>query len=65
MIKFYTTHCPKCEILKKKLDSKEIKYEEIDNQELMMQKGFMFAPMLEVDDELMNYANGVKWVNEQ
>jgi glutaredoxin-related protein len=65
MIKFYTTHCPKCEILKKKLDNKEIKYEEIDDEKLMIEKGFMFAPMIEVNEEIMDFIKAVKWVNAQ
>jgi glutaredoxin len=68
MIKFYTTHCPKCEILKKKLDNKKIQYEEISDEisiTQMFEKGYSFAPLLEVDNMVMNYVEGVKWVNEQ
>ena len=36
----YTTHCPKCLVLEKKLASKNIEFEEITDNELMLKKGF-------------------------
>ena len=30
----------------------------------MLKKGFMSMPMLEVDGEIKNYLNAVKWVKE-
>jgi glutaredoxin-related protein len=61
----YTTHCPKCEILKKKLTQKDIQFEEVTDMEVMMAKGFMAAPMLEVDGEVMDFAKANEWANQQ
>lgn len=61
----YTTHCPKCEILKKKLDAKRIAYTENDNIEEMVDLGICTVPVLRFDDELLPYADAVKWVNGQ
>lgn len=61
----YTTNCPRCNVLKKKLDIAEIEYEICDDEDLMEQKGFMSAPMLEVDGVTMDFGLAVKWIAER
>ena len=60
---FYSTHCPKCNVLKKKLEQKNVAYEEVNDVDVMTQKGFMQAPMLEVDDKVMNFSEATNWIN--
>ena len=60
----YSIGCSKCNILKKKLDAKNIKYTLIDNEQLMIDKGFLEAPILEVDGKLMDFIEGNKWANQ-
>ena len=60
----YSTHCPKCNVLSKKLEQNNIEYETIDNEDIMINKGFMTAPMLEVDGELMDFSAAIKWLKE-
>lgn len=60
----YSTGCPKCTILKKKLEQAGIKYETVSDVDLMEQKGFMSLPMLEVDGEVKDFGNAVRWANE-
>lgn len=31
---FYTSHCPRCTIIKKLMDKNNVKYKEIDNKEI-------------------------------
>ncbi len=64
-VTLYTTHCPKCRVLEAKLNSKKVDFNIIDNEELMIEKGFQSAPMLEVDDNIMNFGEAIKWVNNQ
>lgn len=66
-ITIYTTHCPRCEVLKKKLEQKGITwYNEIDSMEIMNDLGIKSVPMMSVNDgELMNFTDAIKWVNEQ
>ena len=59
----YTTGCPKCRVLETKLKQKNIDFKIVDDQELMIQKGFMEAPILEVNDRIMRFGEAVKWVN--
>ena len=61
----YTTHCPKCEILKAKLNEKNIEYKEIDNVELMKDMGMTVVPMLVVRGELLEFKAAIDWVNQQ
>ena len=63
-IVLYTTGCPKCRILGKKLDNVGVKYTKIEDVGLMMAKGMMSAPMLEVNGEIMDFAKAIDWVNE-
>ena len=59
----YSTHCPRCDVLEKKLQQKNIQFEEVNDVEIMMKKGYMSAPMLEVDDVSMNFKEAVDWIN--
>lgn len=63
MVTLYSTHCPKCVILEKKLNQKNIKYQINDDVDLMEKKGFLSLPMLEVDGKEMDFASAVKWVD--
>lgn len=64
-IVLYSTHCPKCNVLEAKLKQKNIKFEENNDVELMAQKGFMMAPVLEVDGAVYNFKEAVEWIGEQ
>ena len=64
-IVLYTTHCPKCMVLEKKLKSKNIEYSFVDDVNLMISKGFETTPMLEVDGEIMDFKNANEWINKQ
>ena len=60
----YTIHCEHCEILEKKLMEKNIKFAINENIEVMREKHFKTAPMLEVDGKLYNYSQAMLWVSE-
>jgi len=49
--------------LGKKLDNVGVKYTKIEDVGLMMAKGMMSAPMLEVNGEIMDFAKAINWVN--
>lgn len=65
MVVMYSTHCPKCNVLEQKLNQKNINYGIIDDVNIMIDKGFDFLPILEVDGEIMEFNAAVKWINEQ
>lgn len=64
-IVLYSTNCPKCKVLEKKLDSIGVDYTIVTNEDLMISKGFSSAPMLEVDGNIMDFGNAVRWAKEQ
>ena len=66
MITIYTTEtCPKCKILKKKLDSKGIEYKEVKDIEVLKSLDIYEVPVLEIDDELLEFNEANEWVNNQ
>lgn len=67
-IKIYTTPtCPKCRVLKMKMDQKGMVYEELDAtaSELLASRNITEAPVLQVDDgDLMNFSEANKWIKD-
>lgn len=61
----YEHGCPRCKVLKMKLDKSGIQYEDVTDIEVMTAKGFTEAPKLEVDGVVMNFAEAVAWLKEQ
>ena len=59
----YTTHCPKCNVLAKKLNQFGINYTEIDDIKTMRELKILSVPVLSVDGALLDYVEAVKWVN--
>ena len=60
----YTTHCPKCKVLQKKLNQNNISY--IINQDIdkMLQLGILSAPALEIDNIILDFGQAIKWLKE-
>lgn len=63
-IVLYSTHCPKCKVLKSKLQEANIEFEEVNDVELMLQKGFVSVPVLEVDGVVHSFKEAIKWIGE-
>lgn len=64
-IVLYEHGCPRCKVLKMKLDQKKIQYETVNDVEEMKAKGFNEAPKLEVDGAVMSFKEAVDWVNRR
>jgi len=65
MIILYSNDCPKCRILKSRLDNKNIQYELCSDVNIMISKGFNLMPVLEVEEKNMNYLDAINWIKEQ
>lgn len=60
----YTSHCPKCNVLKTKLDQKKIEYKTIEDTNIFIEKGFEELPKLELDDgTILSFVEANKYVN--
>lgn len=62
---FYSTGCPKCRILKKKLDEKGIQYETCSDEERMIVLGLTEVPALGIEGNILSFTDAVKWINEK
>lgn len=63
MIKLYTNHCRKCEILTTKLKEKNLIFEIIDDEEWLRANGYDFMPILEIDDKKLEFGDAVAYIN--
>ncbi len=61
----YSTGCPKCSVIKKKLDVKGIEYTENNDVDVMVALGISQVPVLSVDGELLSFVEANQWVNER
>ena len=66
-IELYTTGCPQCQILEKKLDLKGIPYIKVTDfkTEELTSKGIYSAPVLKIGENYMAFKDAIKWVNER
>lgn len=64
-VTLYSTGCPKCHVLKTKLDSKNIPYQTVSDVDKMQELGITQVPVLGVDDKLLSFVDAVSWVNNQ
>lgn len=65
MIVLYSTGCPKCGILERKLNEKNISFTKCIDVDEMLALGIMSVPVLSVDGDMMDFSKAVQWVNEQ
>lgn len=61
----YSTGCPRCKILKKKLAEKGISFTENSSTEEMLKLGITEVPVLQLDTERLDFSHAVQWVNNQ
>lgn len=59
----YSNDCPKCKILKTKLDEKNIQYEVFSDVKEMVKKGMMSMPMLEDNGKIMTFFEAIKYID--
>ena len=63
MVILYSTGCPKCNVLEKKLKAKNVDFVLVEGDEPIAEKGFSEAPLLEVDGVIKTFPEAVQWVN--
>lgn len=63
----YTIDCPKCNILEKKLEAKNISFDRVSDKDMLIAKGFGDStfPILEVNGMVMHYKTAIQWINNQ
>ena len=61
----YSTNCPKCKILEKKLTEKNIKFTKNNNVVEMSELGIDQVPVLSIDGKMLSFVEANKWINER
>ena len=61
----YTTNCPKCKILKKKLDKKNIKYDIVTDEKEILALNVLEVPQFFNNEKLLNFSEAIQWINQQ
>ena len=64
-IALYGNGCPKCKVLKIKLEKENLNFTESEDAELLEKLGFKSYPVLKVGDKFMNFADAFKWINDR
>lgn len=64
-IVLHSTDCPKCRILKSRLKETSISFDENNDVEIMVEKGFAMAPVLEIGGVAYGYKEAIEWIKEQ
>jgi len=59
----YSNNCPKCMILKKKLEQKDILYDTSDDFDILLKNNFQTLPVLGVDGKLLPFTEAVEYIN--
>lgn len=61
----YSTGCPKCEVLKKKLNERNVTYTENNSVDEMIALGITQVPVLSRNGIFMNFMDAVEWINSR
>ena len=61
----YSTGCPKCKILKKKLDEKGVEYSEVNDVDAMLALDIDAVPVLIDGNNRMEFKEALDWVKNQ
>lgn len=62
MILYSTDNCPRCSLLKKLLNEKNIPYEIHSDEKEMESKGILTVPQIEINGMLMSFTEAYAYV---
>ena len=60
---FYSTHCPRCNVLYSKLKEKNIEFEVSEDVDKLIEMGFMTAPVLYDGKKYYTFEEAMKLIN--
>lgn len=61
----YSIGCPKCNVLKRKLNDKGVQYTEVTAENEIRSEGINEVPVLKVDGRLLTFSEAIKWLETQ
>lgn len=60
----YSTNCPRCRVLEAKLNKKGVDYNITNDVNVIIEKGFKTAPVLEIDGEFYTFEQALEKIKE-
>lgn len=64
----YSTGCPQCEVLKKKLADKNVDFTLVENRDEVIKAaegfGITNVPFMVVDDKVYNFSEAINFINK-
>ena len=60
MITLYSTGCPNCNILRRRLTNDKIEFIVSNDIDKLVEMGFQNAPILQIDDNFIDYVGAMK-----
>lgn len=64
MITLYSNNCPRCIVLKQKLNNANITFQEENDINTMISLCLDEVPVLKIDDKIMNFLEAIDWINK-
>lgn len=64
-ITLYSNGCPRCKILKHRLDEKGIEYEEKNDPEFLQKNRILSFPALVVEGKILKFYNAILWIKNK
>jgi len=58
----YTTGCPKCAVLKKKLEMAGVSYTVCDDIAEMRRRGLLSAPAINIGGRILAFSEAIEWL---
>lgn len=58
----FSNGCPKCEVLKTKMDNANLNYKTSTDFQEIIDRGFETLPVLKVNNEYLDFVSAVKWI---
>ena len=65
MVVLYSTGCPNCIVLEKKMVREGIDFSLSNDIDKLIEKGYQSAPILEVDGNFMEYKQAIDWIKNR
>lgn len=63
-IVLFSSGCPKCKVLKQKLDDRKIEYEVSEDFDELIEQNLQTVPVLKINGEYYQFGEAIKVVNE-
>ena len=58
----FSNGCPRCEVLKTKMDNANLNYKTSTDFQEIIDRGFETLPVLKVNNEYLDFIGAVKWI---